>query len=194
MKKASGGDRIPAELFQILTDVVKVQHSICQQIWKTQQWPQNQKRSVFIPIPKQGSTKELPYDPAIPLLGIYMKKIKTLIQKDTYTLMFRARASQVVLVVNNTPANAGDIKDEVQPLGLEDPWEEEMATHSSIPAWRILVDYSPQGHKESSMTEATQHASMHVHSCIIYNSEDTGQTKCPSTDEWTKKMNTLYDM
>ena len=69
--------------------------------------------------------------------------------------MFRARASQVVLVVNNTPANAGDIKDEVQPLGLEDPWEEEMATHSSIPAWRILVGYSPQGHKESSMTEAT---------------------------------------
>ena len=51
--------------------------------------------------------------------------------------MFRARASQVVLVVNNTPANAGDIKDEVQPLGLEDPWEEEMATHSSILTWKI---------------------------------------------------------
>ena len=48
--------------------------------------------------------------------------------------MFRAGASQVALVVNNTPANAGDIKDEVQPLGLEDPWEEEMATHSSTPA------------------------------------------------------------
>ena len=74
--------------------------------------------------------------------------------------MFRAGASQVALVVNNTPANAGDIKDEVQPLGLEDPWEEEMATHSSIPAWRIhgqrsLVGSSPQGHKESNMTEAT---------------------------------------
>ena len=137
-----------------------MQHSICQQIGKTQQWPQNQKRSVFIPIPKQGSTKELPYDPAIPLLGIYLKKIKTPIQKDICTLMFRAGASQVALVVNNTPANAGDIKDEVQPLGLEDPWEEEMATHSSIPAWRIhgqrsLVGSSPQGHKESNMTEAT---------------------------------------
>ena len=53
MNKASGGDRIPAELFQILKDdAVKVLHSICQQIWKTQQWPQDWKRSVSIPIPK----------------------------------------------------------------------------------------------------------------------------------------------
>ena len=51
--KASGGDRISVELFQVLKDdVVKVLHSICQQIWKTQQWPQDWKRSVFIPIPK----------------------------------------------------------------------------------------------------------------------------------------------
>ena len=57
--KASGCDRIPAELFQILKDdAVKVLHSICHQIWKTQQWPQNWKRSVFIPIPKKGNTKE----------------------------------------------------------------------------------------------------------------------------------------
>ena len=57
--KASGGDRIPAELFQILKDdAVKVLHSICQQIWKTQQWPQDWKRSVFIPIPKKGNAKE----------------------------------------------------------------------------------------------------------------------------------------
>ena len=54
--KASGGDAIPAELFQILTDdAVKVLHSICQQIWKTQQWPQTWKRSVFIPIPKDNA-------------------------------------------------------------------------------------------------------------------------------------------
>ena len=59
MNKASGGDRIPVELFQILKhDAVKVLHSICQQIWKTQQWPQNWKRSVFIPIPKKGNAKE----------------------------------------------------------------------------------------------------------------------------------------
>ena len=57
--KASGGDGIPGELFQILTDdAVKVLHSICQQIWKTQQWPQDWKRSVFIPIPKKGNAKE----------------------------------------------------------------------------------------------------------------------------------------
>jgi len=57
--KASGGDRIPVELFQILKDdAVKVMHSICQQIWKTQQWPQDWKRSVFIPIPKKGNANE----------------------------------------------------------------------------------------------------------------------------------------
>ena len=57
--KASGGNGIPAELFQILKDgAVKVLHSICQQIWKTQQWPQDWKRSVFIPIPKKGNAKE----------------------------------------------------------------------------------------------------------------------------------------
>ena len=59
MNKASGGDGIPVELFQILKDVaVIVLHSICQQIWNTQQWPQDWKRSVFIPIPKKGSAKE----------------------------------------------------------------------------------------------------------------------------------------
>ena len=59
MNKLSGGDRIPAKLFQILKDdTIKVLHSICQQIWKTQQWPQDWKRSVFIPIPKKGNDKE----------------------------------------------------------------------------------------------------------------------------------------
>ena len=59
MNKASGDDGIPVELFQILEDdAVKVLHSICQQIWKTQQWPQDWKRLVFIPIPKKGNAKE----------------------------------------------------------------------------------------------------------------------------------------
>ena len=59
MNKASGGDGIPVELFQILKDdAVKVLHSICQQIWKILQWPQDWKRSVFIPIPKKGHAKE----------------------------------------------------------------------------------------------------------------------------------------
>ena len=60
MTKASGGDGIPVELFQILIDdAVKMLHSICQQIWKTQQWPQDWKKSVFIPIPKKGDAKRM---------------------------------------------------------------------------------------------------------------------------------------
>ena len=59
MNKASGGNGTPVELFQILKDdAVKVLHSICQQFWKTQQWPQDWKRSVFIPVPKKGNAKE----------------------------------------------------------------------------------------------------------------------------------------
>ena len=59
MNKASGGDGIPVELFQILKDnVVKALHSTCQQTWKTQQWPEDQKSPVFILIPKKGSAKE----------------------------------------------------------------------------------------------------------------------------------------
>ena len=59
MNKASGGNGIPVELFQILKDdAVKVLHSLCQQIWKTQQWPQDYKRSVFIPIPRKAMPKK----------------------------------------------------------------------------------------------------------------------------------------
>ena len=58
MNKASRGDGIPGKLFQIKDDAVKVLHSRCQQIWKTQQWPQDWKRSIFISIPKKGNTKE----------------------------------------------------------------------------------------------------------------------------------------
>ena len=58
MNKANGGDGIPVELFQILKDDVKVLHSMCHQIWKTPQWPQEWKRSVFIPIPKKSNAKE----------------------------------------------------------------------------------------------------------------------------------------
>ena len=61
MNKATGNDGIPAELFQILkkkNDAVNVLHSICQQIWKIQQWPQDWKRSVFIPVPKKDNAKE----------------------------------------------------------------------------------------------------------------------------------------
>ena len=80
MNKASGGDGIPAELFQILKDgAVKVLHSICQQIWKTQQWPQDWKRSVFIPIPKKGKAKECSNYCTIALISHASKvKVKSL--------------------------------------------------------------------------------------------------------------------
>ena len=75
MNKASGGDGIPAELLQILKDdAVKVLHSICQQIWKTRQWPQDWKRSVFIPIPKKGNAKEYSNYYTIALI-LYTSKI-----------------------------------------------------------------------------------------------------------------------
>ena len=71
--KATGGDGIPAELFQVLKDdAVKVLHSICQQIWKTQQWPQDWKRTVFIPIPK-GNAKEYSYYHSIALISRAIK-------------------------------------------------------------------------------------------------------------------------
>ena len=77
--KASGGDGIPVELFQILKDdAVQVLHSICQQIWKTQQWPQDWKRSVFIPIPKKGNAKEC---------------------SDYHTITFISHASKVMLKI-----------------------------------------------------------------------------------------------
>ena len=72
--KAGGGDGIPVELFQILNDdAVKVLHSICQQIWKTHQWPQDWKRSVFIPIPKKGKAKECSNYCTIPIISHTLK-------------------------------------------------------------------------------------------------------------------------
>ena len=82
MNKAHGGDGIPAELFQILKyDAIKVLHSICQQIWKTQQWPQDWTRSVFISIPKNGNAKEC---------------------SNYHTIALISRASQVMLKILQT--------------------------------------------------------------------------------------------
>ena len=81
MNKASGGDGIPVELFQILKDDgVKVLHSICQQIWKTQQWPQGWKRSVFIPIPMKGNAKECSNYCTIALISHASKVMLKIIQ------------------------------------------------------------------------------------------------------------------
>ena len=87
---ASGGDGIPVELFQILKDDdVKVIHSICQQIWKTQQWPQDWKRSVFIPISKKGKAKECSNYHTIALISHYSK------------VMFKIRQDSLQQYVNH---------------------------------------------------------------------------------------------
>ena len=78
MNKASGGDGIPTELFQMLKDGIKVLHSICQQIWKTQQWPQDWKRSILIPVPKKGSAKEC---------------------SNYWTIVLTSHASRVMLII-----------------------------------------------------------------------------------------------
>ena len=81
MNKASGGDGIPVERFQILKDdAVKVLQSICQQICKTQQWPQDWKRSVFIPIPKKGNAKECSNYCAIAFISHASKKMLKILQ------------------------------------------------------------------------------------------------------------------
>ena len=81
MNKANGGDGIPAELFQILKDdAVKVLHSICQQIWKAQQWAQDWKRSVFIPITKKGNAKECSNYHTIALISKASKVIVKILQ------------------------------------------------------------------------------------------------------------------
>ena len=81
MNKASGDDAIPVELFQILKDdAIKVLCSICQQIWKTQQWPQDWKRSVFIPIPKKGNAKECSNYRTIALISNTSKVMPQILQ------------------------------------------------------------------------------------------------------------------
>ena len=81
MSKASGGNGIPSELFQIVKDdAVKVLYSICQKIWKTQQWPQDWKRSIFIPIPKKGNAKECSHYHTIALISHASKVMLKILQ------------------------------------------------------------------------------------------------------------------
>ena len=91
--KASGGDGIPTELFQILKDAdVKVLHSICQQIWKTQKWPQDQKSSAFFPIPKKGNAKECARYCTIALISHARKVMLKILQARLYQYMNRELA------------------------------------------------------------------------------------------------------
>ena len=99
MNKASGGDGIPVELFQILKDdVVEVLHSICQQIWKTQQWPQDWKRSVFIPIPKKGNAKECSKYHTIALIS-HTSKVMFKFSKSDFSNMWTVNFQMFKLVL-----------------------------------------------------------------------------------------------
>ena len=117
MRKASGGDGIPVELFQILKDdAVKVLHSICQQIWRTQQWPQDWKRSVFIPIPKKGNVKEysnyhttaLISHPSKVMLKILQARLQQYVNRDS--LMFNLVLEKAEEPEIKLPASSGSWK------------------------------------------------------------------------------------
>ena len=111
MNKASGGDGIPVELFQILKDdAVKVLHSICQQIWRTQKWPQDWKRSVFIPIPKKGNAKECSNNCTIALISHAGKVMLNILQarrQNTWTVNFQMFNLVLVQPEIKLPTSAG---------------------------------------------------------------------------------------
>ena len=112
--KASGGHGIPVELFQILKDnAVKVLHSICQQIWKTQHWPQDWKRSVFIPVPKKGNAKECSNYRTIALISHASKVMLQILQarlQQYVNLMFKLALEKAEEPEIKLPTSAGSWK------------------------------------------------------------------------------------
>ena len=120
MNKASGGDGIPVEPFQILKDdAVKVLHSTCQQIWKTHQWPQDWKRSVFIPVPKKGNAKECSDYHTIALIShaskvmlkIFQPRLQQYVNReppDVQAGFRKGRATEIKL-----PTSTGSLKKQV---------------------------------------------------------------------------------
>ena len=119
MNKARGGDGIPVELFQILKDdAVKVLHSICQQIWKTQQWPQDWKRLVFIPTSKKGKTKECSNYRTIALISHASKVMLKILQarlqqyRNHELPMFKVDLEKVEEPEIKSPASVGSSKEQ----------------------------------------------------------------------------------
>ena len=112
MNKASGGDGIPVELFKILKDdAVKVLHSICQQTWKTHQWPQDWKRSVFIPIPKKGNAKECSNYHTIALIShaskVMLQILQARLQQYVNFQMFKLVLEKAEEPETKLPTSAG---------------------------------------------------------------------------------------
>ena len=117
MNKASGGNEIPVELFQILKDdAVKVLHSTCQQIWKTQQWPQDWQKSVFIPIPTKGSAKECSNYHTIALIlhasKVMLKILQARLQRYVNFLMFKLVLEKAEVPEIKLPTSAGSSKNQ----------------------------------------------------------------------------------
>ena len=142
--KASGGDRIPVQLFQILKDdAVKVLHSICQQIWKTQHWPQDWKRSVFIPIPKKGNAKECSDYAQLHSFHMLVREGNgTPLQYSCLENPMDGGAWQTV--VHGVARSQTRLSDFTFTFHFH-ALEKEMATHSSTLAWRIPGTGEPGG-------------------------------------------------
>ena len=157
MNKTSGGDGIPVELFQILKDdAVKVLHSICQQIWKTQQWPQEWKRWVFTPVPKKGNAKECSNYHKIELILHLSKSNGTPLQYSCLeNPMDGGTCWATVHEVSKSQTPMSDFTFTFHFHALE----KEMATHSSVLAWRMPGMGKPGGclwgGTESDTTEVT---------------------------------------
>ena len=116
MNKASGGDGIPVELFQILKDdVVKVLHTLCQQIWKSQQWPQDWKMSVFTPIPKKGNAKECSNYLTIALISraskVMLKILQARLQQYVNFQMFKLDLEKAEKPEIKLPTSTGSSKE-----------------------------------------------------------------------------------
>ena len=111
MNKASGGDGIPVELFQILKDdAVEVLHSICQQIWKTQQWLQDWKRSVFISIPKKGNAKECSNYHTIAFISYASKVMLKILQGSLNLQMVKLDSEKAKEPEIKLPTSTGSLK------------------------------------------------------------------------------------
>ena len=143
MNKATGGDGIPVELVQILKDdAVKVLHSICQQIWKTEQWPQQWKRSVFIPIPKKGIAKECSNYHTIALISHTRRR-----QWHPTPVLLPGRSHGWRSLVGCSPwrCEESEMTENFTFTFHFHTLEKDMATHSSVLAWRIPGTGEPGG-------------------------------------------------
>ena len=173
MNKASGADKIPAELFQILRDdSVKVLHLICQHIWKTQQRPQDQKRSVFIPNPKKGNAKEYSNYHTIAFIS----------QASKVMLKTHQEASTVAQLVKNLPTMQ---ETWVQSLSWEDPLEKGKATHSSILAWRISWTEEP-GRLQSLGSQRVGH-NLATFTFTLFQTSTVSELRTSRCSSWIQK-------